>query len=112
MFIGETCYNFKTFGKCSRGLACRFGSAHISPEGRNTIDLEKINDEITTKNQLKHELQVSLRKRTYDFNFSESLIKYNDRRNKKVKKNNNNFINSVLILRKPKTQNQNQTVAQ
>jgi tRNA-dihydrouridine synthase 3 len=82
--IGETCYNYETFGKCSRGLACRFGSSHITPEGRNKVNLEKSVERSQTKNQLTHDLQISLRKRTYNFDFAESLIKYNDKQNKKV----------------------------
>ncbi|CAH1183426.1 unnamed protein product [Phaedon cochleariae] len=80
--LGENCYNFDISGKCSRGLACRFGGSHISPDGKNIVDQEKfkqyaVNAPYTT-NQLQFEVQTALRKRTYNFDLSESLIKYND----------------------------------
>lgn len=83
MFLGDVCYNFETFGKCSRGLGCRFGASHIS-EGRNVTKCTDDNmGELHTKNQLKHEVQISLRKRTYNFDLAESLIMYNDKQPEK-----------------------------
>lgn len=82
MLIGDVCYNFETFGKCPRGLTCRFGAGHIS-EGRNVTRCTETT-ELQTKNQLKHEVQITLRKRTYNFDVAEALIKYNDKSEKKV----------------------------
>ncbi|XP_030746713.1 tRNA-dihydrouridine(47) synthase [NAD(P)(+)]-like [Sitophilus oryzae] len=80
--IQETCYCFETFGKCPRGLACRFGKIHISENGRNIINKEKYEiyskSEPYTKNQLSKDVQWSLRKKTYNFDLSEKLINYND----------------------------------
>lgn len=84
--IGDTCYNYQISGKCSRGLACRFGNGHITPEGKNRIDKEKIqifeSQGSRTKNQLLYDLQTSLRKRNYNFDLSEALIRYNDKMRK------------------------------
>lgn len=69
-------------GKCDRGLSCRFGGAHITPEGFNKIDKEKLNDYLKQGprviNHLSYTLQNSLRKRTYSFKLTEDLIKCND----------------------------------
>lgn len=82
-FIGDICQNFQTTGKCSRGLACRFGGSHITSDGFNIVDKEKWEtyeaSGLKTLNQLPQNLQTSLRKRSYDFSLSESLIKYNDK---------------------------------
>ncbi|XP_023025578.1 dihydrouridine synthase 3 [Leptinotarsa decemlineata] len=87
--IGEHCYNYQISGKCSRGLACRFGSEHISSEGRNEVDEEKYAQFTSsgppTKNHLEYNIQTALRKRTYNFDLSEALVKYNDLRKKGFK---------------------------
>lgn len=84
--VGDTCYNYQTFGRCNRGLTCRFASNHITPNNRNKVDVEKCELYQTlgphTVNQLTYELQSALRKRKYDFADSEALIKYNDKKNK------------------------------
>ncbi|KAJ8972171.1 hypothetical protein NQ314_000299 [Rhamnusium bicolor] len=90
--IGETCYNYHIFGKCSRGLTCRFGSEHITPEGKNKINMGKKQQsetaDVHTLNQLQHDLQISLRKRNYNFDLAEALVKYNDKiRKQKNEKN-------------------------
>ncbi|KAJ8978431.1 hypothetical protein NQ317_019670 [Molorchus minor] len=79
--IGQTCYNYHISGMCSRGLTCRFGNEHITSEGKNKINEEQKQkyEGFRTKNQLQHDLQVSLRKRTYKFDISEALIKHNDK---------------------------------
>lgn len=72
---GEICYNFRTFGRCSRGLTCRFGGEHITEQGRNKIDVEKFNAlNPTTVNHLTQEVQGALRKRTYDFKLAETIV--------------------------------------
>lgn len=78
-------------GRCPQGIACRFGSKHITPEGRN-----RVNDEIHDKyksiptsihNQLSKELQFALRKRTYDLTESEANVKAVDEKMKSLKQN-------------------------
>ncbi|CAH0558354.1 unnamed protein product [Brassicogethes aeneus] len=82
--IASTCYNFETTGRCIRGLTCRFGSVHISSDGKNVVDNEKVElhkeKGLKTKNQLSYDLQISLRKRQYNFDLSEALIRNNDKR--------------------------------
>ncbi|XP_072377088.1 tRNA-dihydrouridine(47) synthase [NAD(P)(+)]-like [Diabrotica undecimpunctata] len=79
--IDNSCYNFQTSGKCIRGLSCRFGNDHIA-EGRNKVDQQKYLDYEAkgphTRNILQHDIQVALRKRTYDFNLAEKCVKYVD----------------------------------
>lgn len=81
-YLEGVCYNFDISGKCPRGLACRFGKAHITESGRNIINKEKyeIYESLGpyTINQLNKDTQWSLRKRTYNFDLSEKLINYND----------------------------------
>ena len=33
--IGETCVNFKLFGKCRYGVTCRFGKEHLTEDLKN-----------------------------------------------------------------------------
>lgn len=77
--VGDVCYNYETFGRCSRGLTCRFGGAHITEDGKNKVDMEKYEKRLalgpTATNYLTQEVQVALRKRTYDFKIAETLLK-------------------------------------
>lgn len=76
--INDYCYNYDAFGRCSRGLTCRFASKHLTDDGFNQIDEEKYklfkNKDPPVKNHLSYELMASLRKRTYDFSASEKAI--------------------------------------
>ncbi|ERL91517.1 hypothetical protein D910_08847 [Dendroctonus ponderosae] len=77
--IGPVCYSFQISGKCSRGLACRFGQSHIAAvSGRNVVDKEKyeqyINKGPYVKNQLEKGVQWALRKKTYNFDLADKLI--------------------------------------
>uniref|UniRef100_A0A2H1VVD0 tRNA-dihydrouridine(47) synthase [NAD(P)(+)] n=1 Tax=Spodoptera frugiperda TaxID=7108 RepID=A0A2H1VVD0_SPOFR len=79
--LGETCYLYETRGKCPRGIACRFGSSHITPDGYNMVNLEKWKQwKDDTKNTIQPALQTALQKRKYDFSLSEKLIKHLDRK--------------------------------
>ncbi|CAB3249774.1 unnamed protein product [Arctia plantaginis] len=83
--LGESCHLFNLRGRCSRGIACRFGSSHITPEGYNVIDIEKVNQwKEDTKNAIQPSLQTLLQKRKYNFNFSETLVKYMDKKKKPI----------------------------
>lgn len=87
-FLGDSCYNYRVSGRCSRGLTCRFGGEHIL-DGRNKIDTEKYEQNVAlgpaTINHLKQEVQVALRKRTYDFGHAEAILKsVNDEYNQKT----------------------------
>ncbi|XP_073941484.1 dihydrouridine synthase 3 [Choristoneura fumiferana] len=79
--IADHCHVFEQRGECPRGIACRFGSKHITPEGYNVINESKIKQwKEDTKNTLKSELQFDLQKKKYNFDFSEKLVKAMDRR--------------------------------
>ncbi|XP_047041602.1 tRNA-dihydrouridine(47) synthase [NAD(P)(+)]-like [Helicoverpa zea] len=85
--LGETCHLYETRGKCLRGIACRFGSSHITAEGFNKVDSDKWKQwKDDTKNTIQPPLQIALQKRKYDFNLSEKLIKHMDRRKKPTDK--------------------------
>lgn len=85
--LGESCHLYNLRGRCPRGIACRFGSCHITPEGYNKVDLEKWQLwKEDTKNTIQPALQTLLQKRKYDFNFSEKLVKHMDTRKKPTDK--------------------------
>lgn len=82
--IGDQCHIFNLRGRCRRGIACRFGSNHITPEGYNIVNEEKLlawKDD--TKNTLQSSLQIPLQKKKYDFSLAEKLVRAMDTRNKK-----------------------------
>lgn len=74
--INERCHIFDIRGRCPRGIACRFGSEHITTEGYNLVNEEKLKEwKEDTQNTLQHSLQVQLQKKTYDLSFAEKLVK-------------------------------------
>ncbi|CAG9784587.1 unnamed protein product [Diatraea saccharalis] len=74
--IGEQCHVFNTRGRCPRGISCRFGTCHISPDGYNITDEEKCKIwKDDTKNTLQQSLQIQLQKRKYDMSLAENLVK-------------------------------------
>lgn len=76
--IGNRCYLFDTYGKCPYSFICRFGSHHITDEGKNLIDEEKwskFDGKVFMTNILTRDLQISLRKRQYDFSKADSILK-------------------------------------
>ncbi|XP_023954768.2 tRNA-dihydrouridine(47) synthase [NAD(P)(+)]-like [Bicyclus anynana] len=84
--IGKECHLFKLRGRCPRGIACRFGSSHITEDGYNIVDEEKAKIwKADTKNALQQDLQMQLQKRKFDFTFAEKLVKCFDTRNKSEK---------------------------
>ncbi|KAJ8955586.1 hypothetical protein NQ318_001416 [Aromia moschata] len=86
--IGDTCYNYQISGTCSRGLTCRFGFEHITSDGKNKINekqRQKFETEGShTKNQLRHDIQIALRKRNYNFELSALIKYYNTSKAKKL----------------------------
>ncbi|XP_034938203.1 tRNA-dihydrouridine(47) synthase [NAD(P)(+)]-like isoform X2 [Chelonus insularis] len=80
--VGSDCYLFNLIGRCPRGLACRFGSKHLTKNGFNIVDREKYEEfkkkNSTTKNKLSHPLQEKLRKRKYNFTGAEKILKANN----------------------------------
>lgn len=86
--IADECPVFRTRGHCPWGLSCRFGGAHLTADGKNVVDTEKVTAYASdprqgTTNALRRELQESLRKRKYDFSRAESAVAACSVRNKK-----------------------------
>lgn len=83
--ISSTCHNYEISGKCSWGVSCRFGSGHLTEDGKNIVNEEKLKNyqPKQTKNILSKDLQNSLWKKKYNFELSEKVVQYND----SIKKN-------------------------
>lgn len=73
--IGPECYVFNRLGYCSNGLACRYSSSHVSEELINKGLEVKDAIPLTTFNQIEFDLVNTLRKKTYNFNKSDEIIK-------------------------------------
>ena len=75
--IAERCFVFDTYGRCRYGPACRFASAHLTPQHENVVALERFDPSrpSPTINVLSKHLQEELRKRTVQFPLSESYLK-------------------------------------
>lgn len=85
--IGESCYLYDTFGKCSYGLSCRFAKTHTTPDFQTmeNADLVKtFEDRTVVKNSLSKDLQNCLRKHSVTFKKSAEYLKtlpnYKDKR--------------------------------
>lgn len=80
--IASTCHNYSTSGKCVWGVACRYGSKHLTGDGKNIINEQKFKEYQEEgpyiKNILPKTIQNDLRKKLYHFELCEKLIKYND----------------------------------
>ncbi|CAG5104096.1 Similar to DUS3L: tRNA-dihydrouridine(47) synthase [NAD(P)()]-like (Homo sapiens) [Cotesia congregata] len=80
--IDSLCYLFNMMGRCPRGAACRYASKHLSSDGLNIVDKEKFEafskKNPATKNKMSPGLQEKLRKRKYNFNAAEKIVKTND----------------------------------
>lgn len=97
--IGDQCHVFNLRGRCQRGITCRFGSNHITPEGYNIVNEDKVQAwKDDTKNTLQSVLQISLQKKKYDFSLAEKLVKAMDTRNKKGKE----IVNTTQCLTETK----------
>ncbi|XP_076327975.1 LOW QUALITY PROTEIN: tRNA-dihydrouridine(47) synthase [NAD(P)(+)]-like [Tachypleus tridentatus] len=76
--LGATCYIFRNFGKCPYSFTCRFSSQHLSADNKSIINHElysKKKDIVLTLNALPKNLQVKLRKKSYDFSKSTKVLK-------------------------------------
>lgn len=109
--VPGTCYIYSTKGFCERGLTCRFSGSHLD-ENLNNLKAEFYNPtaENDTKNQISYgrrfgvfnsllhsdiiiiivrisDLQVTLRKRNYNFDLSKKIIAEVDAEKKQKKGN-------------------------
>ncbi|XP_034561195.1 tRNA-dihydrouridine(47) synthase [NAD(P)(+)]-like isoform X2 [Notolabrus celidotus] len=76
--IGESCYLYDTFGKCTYGLSCRFAKAHTTPDFNTTENAELIKTyegRTPVKNSLSRDLQYRLRKHSVPFKKSDEYLK-------------------------------------
>uniref|UniRef100_A0A665T6G9 tRNA-dihydrouridine(47) synthase [NAD(P)(+)] n=1 Tax=Echeneis naucrates TaxID=173247 RepID=A0A665T6G9_ECHNA len=89
--IGQSCYLYDTFGKCTYGLSCRFAKAHTTSDFKTmeNTDLVKTHDRNPVKNSLSKDLQNRLRKRSVAFKKSEEYLKtLSNNRNKTAQQGN------------------------
>lgn len=76
--IGSHCFMFETYGKCPFGLACRYGSKHISEDFKNIVNQELYEEKSKVKqvlNVLSKDLQVALWKKRYNFDKANEVVK-------------------------------------
>ncbi|XP_040908505.1 tRNA-dihydrouridine(47) synthase [NAD(P)(+)]-like [Toxotes jaculatrix] len=76
--IGESCYLYDTFGKCTYGLSCRFAKAHTTPDFKTMEDTDLVKayeGRNPVKNSLSKDLQNRLRKRSVAFKKSAEYLK-------------------------------------
>ncbi|XP_067649941.1 tRNA-dihydrouridine(47) synthase [NAD(P)(+)]-like [Haliotis asinina] len=86
--IGDTCYVFENYGRCSQSIACRYGSKHIDSNFKNIVNKElhdKFMKHPLTINFLEKDVQKLLWKRKYDFSTANGNVKkvqawYNNRK--------------------------------
>lgn len=74
--IGDECPNFKLKNFCQYGIMCRFSKNHLDENNKN---LNPDNVEREGRPNLSHEMQMKLRKKTYDFSKSDNILKEVDR---------------------------------
>jgi len=86
--IADECFIFSTQGYCPRGISCRFSSIHLDKDGRNLKDPNKYLGIPQVSNQLEKDVQIKLRKKEYDFKWSDIVCQSNwDFMNKDVNEN-------------------------
>lgn len=76
--IGSKCHMFSEFGRCPSGITCRFSSAHLTSDFKNVVNEElwsQYKQYKTTRNLLSREIQLLLRKRKYNFDMADSVLK-------------------------------------
>ena len=72
--LGDTCYLYKTYGRCSYGLTCRFAKTHTA-EDLTDLENEELKKKwegvVTVSNILDRDVQKQLWKKKYDFKRAE-----------------------------------------
>lgn len=98
--IGESCYLYGTFGKCTYGLSCRFAKAHTTPDFKTMENLELIKayeGRSVVKNVLSKDLQNRLRKHSVAFKKSAEYLKtLSNNRDKREQQGNGKTTEEVL----------------
>ena len=72
--IGPECYVYKTYGKCSYSVACRYAKSHITDEYKNKTQPDMKDQTKTSENTLNKDLQIILRKKKYNFQKANEII--------------------------------------
>ena len=72
--LGPECYVYKTFGKCSYSVACRYAKSHITEEYKNKTQPDMKDQTKTFENTLNKDLQIILRKKKYNFQKANEII--------------------------------------
>lgn len=84
--IGETCYIYSLKGYCNFGVTCRFAGAHLDENLNNRIsDGVKREDTNLISMCLSFDLQSMLRKKTYDYQKSNTYVSKFDKLQKDAK---------------------------
>ncbi|XP_046573550.1 tRNA-dihydrouridine(47) synthase [NAD(P)(+)]-like [Haliotis rubra] len=76
--IGDKCYVFENYGRCSQSIACRYGSKHIDSDFKNVVNKElhdKFLKHPLTINFLVKDVQKLLWKKKYDFSTANGNVK-------------------------------------
>ncbi|CAD5117403.1 DgyrCDS6176 [Dimorphilus gyrociliatus] len=68
------CYNFETFGRCPYGLTCRFAKQHTNEDLTEIQKKVEMKVEPSEKTVLSKELQITLRKKKYDFSLTDKVV--------------------------------------
>lgn len=88
--INNECSLFNLMGRCPRGAACRMGSNHLTEDGLNIVNTEKLeefkNKPLSTQNHISKVLQNKLRKHNYNFSKAVTIVEGNNPFHKKKSK--------------------------
>lgn len=85
--LGETCYQYETFGFCPNGMMCRFSSSHIDKTTGKNLKRPDSEGGVIARipiNNLEKEVQFALRKKKYDKYLTEKLEKLAVSRKKSI----------------------------
>ncbi|KAG5676616.1 hypothetical protein PVAND_006436 [Polypedilum vanderplanki] len=80
--LGEKCPIYSTKGFCPYGISCRFGSEHVTDDFKN-MNIDKKQDE--EDRSMSYDVQISLRKKTYDFSKADKIIQETEVLKEKMK---------------------------
>ncbi|XP_015921599.1 tRNA-dihydrouridine(47) synthase [NAD(P)(+)]-like [Parasteatoda tepidariorum] len=74
--LGDECYLFRKYGKCPYTFSCRFAKDHFKDEKNVVVEKlwEKYKDKQLNCNMLSKDLQIALRKRSYNFKKSDKAL--------------------------------------
>jgi len=69
------CYNYRTSGRCARGISCLYGAEHLTSEGRNKINSNPSKPGLSSyHNFLSKDIQFELRKKKFNFSRADKAV--------------------------------------